>query len=467
MPQILEWFAWLLFGYVIVQTNMQVAISIATYGIIRRDMRFRRVEHGEFLLSGVEPPITIVIAAFNEEKTIIASVRSMLQVRYPTFEVIVVNDGSRDATLAELVMAFELKPFPRAYEVRLATGVVRGMYFSVSVPGLLVIDKVNGGKADAINCGINASRYPLFCCVDADSMLERDSLLRVVQPYLADPLTVACGGIVRLANGSEFHAGNLVRTRLPGSWLARFQTVEYLRGFLFGRMGWSASNGLLIIPGAFGLLHKETVIEAGGYRRETVGEDMELIVRMHRMLQRIRRPYRISFVADPICWTQAPEDRRTLANQRIRWQRGLSESLWLNRRLLMSWPPSVAGWVAFPYFLVFEWAAPMVEFLGYVVICLLLYTHGLGEHTALLFLAVALGFGVLLSALALLLEEMSSHVFPNKRDLLTLFLFGILENFGYRQMNVLWRLTGTWQWLRGKQGGWGRMKRQTLEGRSA
>jgi cellulose synthase/poly-beta-1,6-N-acetylglucosamine synthase-like glycosyltransferase len=467
MAQALEWSAWFLFGYVVLQTNMQVAISLATYGIIRRDMRSRRVEANELLLSGSEPPITIVIAAFNEETTIIASVRSMLQLRYPVYEIVVVNDGSSDKTLGQLVAAFDLKPFPRAYNVRLETGTVRGAYRSASDPMLTVIDKVNGGKADSINCGINASRYPLFCCVDADSMLDRDSLLHVVQPFLGDPTTVACGGIIRLANGCEFHSGNLVRARLPKNWLARFQIVEYLRGFLFGRMGWSRSNGLLIIPGAFGLLHKETVIEAGGYRRETVGEDMELIVRLHRMLQKSGRPYRIDFVADPICWTQAPEDRPTLRNQRIRWQRGLSESLWLNRGLAASWPPNVAGWLAFPYFVLFEWAAPMVESMGYLLVCLLLATHGLGGHTAGLFLALALGFGVMLSALALLLEEMSYHVYPDKRDLLKLFAFGILENFGYRQMNVLWRLTGTWQWLRGKQGQWGAMKRRSLEGRSA
>lgn len=467
MLQVLEWFTWFLFAYVIGQAAFQIAISLATYSIIRRDMRFRRAEEEAFLHSGLEPPVSIVIAAFNEEKTVVTSVRSMLQLRYSTYEIIVVNDGSTDSTLLQLVEAFSLKVFPRAYNVRLRSGEVRGVYRSESDPRLTVIDKENGGKADAINCGLNTSRYPLFCCVDADSILDRDSLLRVVQPFIHEPRTVACGGIVRLANGCEFHAGNLVSAALPRSLLARFQIVEYLRGFLFGRMGWSRSNGLLIIPGAFGLLRKETVIDAGGYRRQTVGEDMELIVRMHRMLQKRASPYRISFVADPICWTQAPEDRQTLANQRIRWQRGLSESLWLNRGLLLSWPPSVAGWLAFPYFLLFEWAAPMVEFLGYLVMGVLLLTHGVGKSTALQFLGVAIGFGVLLSAAALLLEELSFHIYPRKRDLFILIAFSILENFGYRQMNVFWRLTGTWQWFRGKRGGWGDMQRKSMEGREA
>jgi cellulose synthase/poly-beta-1,6-N-acetylglucosamine synthase-like glycosyltransferase len=285
----------------------------------------------------------------------------------------------------------------------------------------------------------------------------------VVQPFIEDPRTVACGGTVRLANGCEVKSGNLLRASLPASWLARFQIVEYLRGFLFGRMGWSRPNGLLIISGAFGLMHKDTVIEVGGYRRQTIGEDMELIVRMHRLLAKKGRPYRISYVPEPVCWTQAPEDRQTLKNQRVRWQRGLSESLWLNRGLLFARPPGVAGWIAFPYFVLFEWAAPLLEFLGYVVLAWLLVSGAGRVDIALLFLAIALGFGVLLSTVALLLEELSFHIYPRKRDLLILFAFSVLENFGYRQINVLWRLAGTWQWLRGKQGGWGTMQRKGME----
>lgn len=463
----LEWFIWFLFAYAIAHALTQIGISALTYGIIRRDMQFRRVELEEFLLTGLEPPISVVIPAYNEEATIVTSVRSMLQLRYSECEVIVVNDGSRDATLQRLVEAFDLEAFPQAYHARLPTQPVRGTYRSASHPRLRVVDKDNGGKADAINCGINAARYPLFCCVDADSILDRNSLLHVVQPFVEDPRTVACGGTVRLANGCEVKSGNLLKAALPANWLARFQIVEYLRGFLFGRMGWSRPNGLLIISGAFGLMHKDTVIEVGGYRHQTIGEDMELIVRMHRLLSKRGQPYRITYVAEPVCWTQAPEDRRTLRNQRVRWQRGLSESLWLNRGLLFSRPPGVAGWLAFPYFLLFEWAAPLLELLGYFVLAWLLAAGAVRVDAALLFVAIAIGFGVLLSTLALLLEELSFHIYPRKRDLLILFAFSVLENFGYRQINVVWRLVGTWQWLRGKQGGWGAMRRKGMETRKA
>jgi cellulose synthase/poly-beta-1,6-N-acetylglucosamine synthase-like glycosyltransferase len=459
---VLEAFTWFLFAYVIVFSLGQITISLLTYSIVSRSMQFRSVEVAEFLLTGSEPPISVVVPAYNEELTIVSSVRSILQLRYADFQVVVVNDGSRDGTLAVLTEAFNLVPFPQAYHARLKARPVRGVYRSANNPNLVVIDKENGGKADAINVGINAARSPLFCCIDADSILDRDSLLRVVQPFIEDSRTVACGGTVRLVNGGEVRQGRLLSSSLPASWLARFQIVEYVRGFLFGRMGWSRPNGLLIISGAFGVMHKDSVIECGGYRHQTIGEDMELIVRMHRMLKKRGRPYRISYVPEPVCWTEAPEDWKTLRNQRVRWQRGLCESLWLNRGMLFAWPPNTAGWIAFPYFVLFEWAAPLVELAGYVIFVLLLIVPGVASGTAFLFLLVAVLFGVLLSTLAVMLDDSSFRIYTRRRDLLLLFAVGVLENFGYRQINVWWRVTGIWQWMRGKQGGWGVMQRKGI-----
>ncbi len=458
MHTLLTAFVWLLFAYVALHSAIQLVISLATWRIIRRGAAMRSAGLQEMLMTGLEPPITIVIPAYNEEETIVTSVRSMLQLRYPEHEVIVVNDGSKDGTLEVLARAFNLSPFPRSFQRRLPTEEVRGVFQSADHPGLRVIDKANGGKADAINCGINASRYPLFCCVDADSLLERDSLLLVAQPFIEDTRTVACGGTVRLSNGCEIRKGMLVRAGLPRSSLARLQIVEYLRAFQFGRMGWANWNGLLIISGAFGLMRKDVVIEAGGYRRSTIGEDMELIVRLHRMLSAAKRPYRITYAPDPVCWTEAPEDWKTLRNQRVRWQRGLCESLWANRGLMKS--PGVAGWLAFPYFLLFEWAAPLVELSGYLLFAGLLLADNVRWPVAALFLLVAMAFGILLNTVALMLEEVSFHRYPRARDLFELFVTGIVENFGYRQVNVAWRLQGMWQWARGSQARWGEMKRK-------
>ena len=449
----------LLFAYMVLHAMCQMVISLLTWRQIDRERRYRRAEVREFLLTGFEPPISVIVPAYNEEQTIVTTVRSMLQLRYANYEVLVVNDGSKDRTLEVLAAAFDLAPFPEVVPRHLPAQPVRSVLRSASHPRLRVIDKANGGKADAINAGINGSRNPLFCCVDADSILERDALLRVVQPFIDDARTVACGGTIRLVNGCVVRAGNIVETHLPRHPLALFQTVEYVRAFLFGRMGWSSLNGLLIISGAFGLLHKDTVIAAGGYLHQTIGEDMELIVRMHRHLSARRIPYRITYVPDPVCWTEAPEDWNTLKNQRIRWQRGLCESLWLNRGLLFHPRGGKAGWLAFPYFVLFEWAAPIIELLGYVLVACAVLAGAVRADTALLFTLAALGFGILLSTLSLWLDEMAFRINPRPRDLMVLFAFACLENFGYRQINLVWRVRGMWQWLRGKRGQWGAMKR--------
>lgn len=411
--------------------------------------------------SGLEPPISMLVPAYNEQASIATSIRSMLQLSYPQFEIIVINDGSRDDTLEVLQREFFLVPFPEAYRTRLATRPVRLLYRSTIYPNLRVIDKENGGKADSLNAGINASRYPLFCAVDADSILQRDSLQRVAQPFLEDTKVIASGGTIRIVNGCTVSDGFLEKVDLPSNPLALMQIVEYLRAFLFGRLGWSPLNAMLIISGAFGLFKKEAVVEAGGYRTDTVGEDMELVVRLHKHYRLARKPYRIVFVPDPICWTEAPEDLQTLKNQRIRWQRGLAESLVLNFNLLFHPRGGAVGWLAFPFMAVFEWLGPLIEVVGYLFM-FVLFLFGMVSVQALwVFLFVAVGFGMLLSVSGLLLEEMSFHIYSRPRHLVLLLLAVILENLGYRQMNSVWRLIGLVRWLTGGHAHWGEMKRKT------
>jgi len=267
------------------------------------------------------------------------------------------------------------------------------------------------------------------------------------------------GGTVRIANGCSVRNSFLVKAGLPTNLLALFQVAEYLRGFLFGRLGWSPLNALLIISGAFGVFHKETVISAGGYSIDSIGEDMELIVRLHRLLRARNVPYKISFVPDPICWTEAPEDLKTLRNQRIRWQRGLSESLAKNISLLFGKNSGAVGWLAMPFMLVFEWFGPIIELLGISLVIIGYFTGYLSAEVTLIFFTVAIGFGVLLSVVAVLLEEMSFHIYPKLRYIFILLLVAIVENFGYRQLNSVWRLIATYQWARGHKASWGEMKR--------
>jgi cellulose synthase/poly-beta-1,6-N-acetylglucosamine synthase-like glycosyltransferase len=455
----IETVQWTVLGYFVVLNAGYLMLNVLAFRELSRCMQTRVLETLPQVYSGLEIPITLIVPAHNEESTIVASIQSLLQLNYPEFEVLVVNDGSSDRTLDALRQEFNLELVPEAFRVRVETRPVRGVYRSRKHPNLRVIDKENGGKADALNAGINGARFPLFCSLDADSVLQRDSLHRLVLPFLEDSRTVAAGGIVRLLNGCDVSGGFLARTGLPRNPLAIVQVVEYLRAFLFGRLGWSPLNAVLCISGAFGLFHKETVITAGGFRTDTVGEDMELVMRLHRLLRHQGRPYRIVFVPDPVCWTEAPESLKVLRSQRIRWQRGLAESLSLNRQLLFSKKGGALGWIAFPFAVLFEFASPVVELAGYVFFAVGLALGVVSLESTLAFLGLAIGVGIVLSVTALLLEEMAFHVYPRMTDILILFGAVLLESFGYRQMNNVWRLIGLWQWATGRRAVWGQMTR--------
>lgn len=410
--------------------------------------------------SPYELPVSILVPAYNEEATICASVRSMLQLEYPELEVIVINDGSSDATLAALSHEFDLAPFPEAYRRRLQSKPARGVYRSARFPNLRVIDKENGGrKADAVNAGINAARYPLVCVVDADTILERSSLRRAAAPFLHEPETIAVGGTVRIANGCEVRDGFLEAVRLPARMLPLFQVMEYMRAFLFGRLGWAPLNAVPIVSGAFGLFRKEAVVAAGGYNVQTLGEDMELVVRLHRLHRLGRRPYAIVFLPDPICWTEAPESFSMLHSQRTRWQRGLHETLWLNRALICHPRGGAPGWLALPYMIAFEWAAPFLETAGYVFMAAGLLSGFLQAEAFWIFMLLAVSAGMLVSMTGLFLEEMSLHMYKRPEELAALVAVALIENLGYRQLTVLWRLQGLWQSATGASARWGTMTR--------
>ena len=459
MTEIVLLTQWCFLLYFVALNGGYLLLSFIAIGYVSRYMQEHALSTLPEIYSGFDLPISILVPAYNEETTIRASIWSLLELSYAEYEILVINDGSKDRTLDVLIREFALVPFPEAYQVSIATRPVVAIYHSTVYPNLKVIDKENGGKADSLNAGINISRCPLFCCIDADSILQRDSLQRVVQPFLEDPSLVACGGTVRVANGSRVEGGFLVEVGLPRSPLALFQIVEYTRAFLFGRMGWSPLNAMLIISGAFGLFRRQTVISVGGYLSDTIGEDMELIVRLHRRLRLEGKRYRISFVPDPICWTEAPEDLKTLMNQRVRWQRGLSESLSKNRELLFHPKGGAVGWLAFPFFVLFEWLSPLIELTGYLFTIVFFVLGYLPSPIVLAFFIASLGFGWLLSIGALFLEEISFHIYPKPRQVLILFLAALGESFGYRQLNSVWRLIGLYRWARGGAAHWGEMTR--------
>ena len=452
---------WLFLAYFFaINLSYLVLNYLSAYRIVRY-MREFRANYLPAALRQYQPPVSIVLPACNEQATVVSTVRSLLRTDYPQFEIVVVNDGSTDLTRQRLIDAFGLVEVPEAYRRRLSTEPVHAVYASALFPRVRMVDKANGGKADAINAGINCARYPLFCTIDADCILQPQSLSRVVRPFLEDARVIASGGVVRVLNGCKVRDGMLEEVGLPGRLLPGFQLIEYLRAFLFGRLGWSQLNSLLIISGAFGVFYKERVIAIGGYRRDTVGEDMDLVVRLHRHMREEKRNYRIVFVPDPVCWTEAPSDLASLKAQRVRWQRGLAESLWTNMRLMLSRNGGAPGWIAFPFMLLFEFLGPLIEVVGYVSMVALWLLGMVQLEVFLVFLAAAIGMGILLSVNAMLLEELSFRLYSRPGQQLRLFLYAVLENFGYRQLTSLWRLAGTVSWLlsRRRRHRWGSMNR--------
>jgi len=440
-------------GIYLVQLGLAAAALIETPPAASGGLLWRRY-------SDAAPPIALLAPAYNEAMTIAESVRSLLSLHYPSFEVVVVNDGSRDETLQVLIDTFELRPIQRHYELAIEHAPIRGVYGATHQPRLIVVDKENGGKADALNAGINVSRAPIFCSMDADSLLEPDALLRAVRPFVEDPeRTVAVGGTVRIANGCTISHGRVIEVRPPRNLLALLQTVEYLRAFLMARLAWSRINALTIISGAFGLFRRARVIEVGGYTRGTVGEDMELVVKLHRLMRDKGLPYRIGFVPEPVCWTEAPEDLRVLGRQRARWHRGALETFERHSDVLVKPRYGRLAFVGFGYILLVDVLGPVVELLGYLLIPILWVTGVLSTEYLLAFLAVSFTFGVVISVGALALEESELRRFPRVRDLVLLTAVAVLENFGYRQLNNLWRLRGVWQYLRRSQS-WGTMTRK-------
>ena len=446
---------WVFLIYFVGISTGYLALNVLAVLGIRRYLQTAEQFEAENVFSSLDLPISIIVPAHNEAVSIISSVRALLQLQYPQFELVVVNDGSTDGTLEKLLDGFAMRPFPEAYRSQIPCKHVRGVYRSALHPNLRVIDKESAGsKADASNAGINAARFPLVCVVDADSVLMQDSLRRMVRPFLEDPTTIAAGGTVRIANGCTVRQGFIEKVGLPRNFLALVQVVEYLRAFLFGRLGWTSLNALLIVSGAFGLFRKDVVTEVGGFAPDAIGEDMELIVRLHRHMKVQRREYRIQFIPDPVSWTDAPETLRGLRSQRVRWQHGLGQALFRNRALMFHPRGGAVSWLAIPFYLVFELFGPIVEVAGYAVMIAAALLGWISPSTALLFLALSIVLGVLLSTSAIMLEELSFHVYPRIRDVLLLYLIAILENFGYRQLTAVWRLQGLWRWLFGRAHKW-------------
>ena len=419
----------------------------------------------ETFASALTPGISMVVPAFNEETTVIESVRSILAQHYPTFELVIVDDGSTDGTVERLIEAYDLRPVvPRVrgvHEYKPATA----MYMAAAEHDITVVCKPNGGRADALNCGLDVARHPMVCITDADSILDPDALRTISRPMLEDPdRVIAVGGTIRVANSCRIDAGRVVEARVPRRPLAAFQLVEYLRAFLLGRVAWERAGALIIVSGAFGLFRRDVLDAAGGYWTHTVGEDLEMTVRLHRMMREQGVDYRITYAADPICWTQVPDDVRSLGRQRRRWHRGLWESLWRHRRMFFRRRFGAVGWLALPYMLLFEFLGPLAQLAAWIATPIGLWLGLIDPVIVAMFVLCHALLGTLVTIIACSLEEGGYRHYTRRGDLVRMLTLALLENAGFRQLIDGYRLVGVWDMLRRERGWGGQITRRSFEG---
>ena len=448
-------------GYFVFINTVYLFMLLAAFSAIKKySQHIQSMEMRNFFLSPFAKPVSLIVPAYNEQATIVGSVKSLLQLQYPSYEIILINDGSSDNTLEKLIISFNLIKTKNVFRKQVPCQNIKGIYESSTYSNLIVIDKVNGGKADALNAGINISKYPLICCLDADSVLESDVLIKIVRPFIEDHTTVAAGGSIRIANGCEIFAGKINKIGLPKSLLGKFQVMEYLRAFLAGRMAFSLINGLIIISGALGIFKKNKVIEVGGYHTSSVGEDMELVLRLHARLREKKEPYNITFIPDPVCWTEAPENLKVLGLQRKRWQRGLLESLLGNKKMLFNPKYGIIGLFAYPFFLIAEGLSPIIEVFGFLLFFVSWHFNMVAYPLLYLFILATIVLNILLTIGSIILEEMTYRRYPDTSMILKLIGFSFVEVFLYRPLTVWYRLAGLFQYFSGKKGGGGKMVRK-------
>ena len=418
------------------------------------------VDYNSIVSSPLAPSLSVIAPAYNESRTIVDNIRTLLSLYYNNYEVVVINDGSSDDTLEKIMEAYDLEKVNYYFDYRLPCERIRGVYKSKnrSFKRLTVIDKQNGGKADTLNAGLNVCRNDLVVSIDADSIMEPDALLKLVKPFMEakEKRVIGAGGVIRIANSCEVVGGHIKKINLPKQFLPRAQVMEYTRAFLMGRMAWSELDGLLLISGALGMFDREIVIRAGGYSTRTVGEDMELVVRIRRYMADNGLDYDVVYIPDPLCWTEVPSNWKVLARQRSRWTRGTMETLYTHRKLFLNRKYKKLGMLGYPYWLLFEYLAPIVEFLGILWFFFLVITSKLNWPFFLLLTGFVYFFAVSLSIWAVLFEEITFHKYERRRDVLRLVGTAFLEPLFYHPMVMLMSIKGNIDKLFNKKS-WGKM----------
>lgn len=454
--------------FLLFTTILFTMFSIMGYLATRNSLHYKHknsfIDLSKVMASPMAPSITIIAPAYNEGLTIVENIRSLLSLRYVNYEVMVVNDGSKDDTLKKMIEAYDLYEIEYIPDPEWRSKPIRGVYKSRhrSFDKLTVIDKENGGKSDALNTGIQLSRNQFVGCIDVDCLLLPDALLHVVKSFYqrSEKKVIAVGGVIRIANSCKIQGGMLQEIRLPKNWLAKFQLLEYTRSFLLGRMAWGRIDSLLIISGAFGFFDRELALEVGGYDTNTVGEDMEIIFRMRRHMHERKLPYTVEYIPDPLCWTEVPESTKILINQRDRWARGNLETLYKHKDMFFNPKFGRLGMLSYPYWFFYEWMAPILEFLGFFSIIAFYF---LGILNIEFFIAITLmvyAFSIMFSLYAILWDVYSYNEYTRTKDILILVFCALIEPLTFHPLVVWSAIRGNYKKLFKIKSGWGSQVRK-------
>lgn len=413
------------------------------------------------------PTISIIAPCYNEGKSIVQNIRSLLSIYYPGVEVIVVNDGSKDDSLLKAIEHYQLVQVDMVVDNKLKSSPIRGVYKSVnsSYSNLIVVDKYNGGKADALNAGINVSRSDLFLAIDVDCIIEPDAIIKMVKPFLEEESgkkVIATGGVVRVANSCEIKDGIITKVNYPKNIWAKFQVLEYFRAFTLGRMAWSRINGLLIISGAFGLFDRKVAMEVGGYDTTTVGEDLELVVRMRKYMTKVKKTkYKVAFIPDPLCWTEVPSSLKILARQRNRWTRGAIDTIFKHKEMIFNWRYGRIGLISFPYWVCFEWLAPVIEFVGLIYFFIMLSLGMVDLKLFFILLMFVFFFALAFSTFAIFYEAYLFNKYKGYKFLFQSVFIAIAEMVFFHPLNMWFSLTGNYSYfIKNNKKSWGNMTRE-------
>lgn len=461
---IYEFTIWLFLLYSLAIFLIYSWIGIYAFGAVLKYKRKNTFTDYKIIASNPNAPTFSLIApAYNEGMTIVDNVRSLLSLYYQNLEIIIVNDGSKDDSIERLIATYDLERISFFVQGELETKPIRGIYKSKNpaFKRLIVVDKENGGKADALNVGINISSGEYIVCIDVDCILEQDAILKLAKPFLeqTDKRVIACGGVIRLANNCKIENGKITEVNLPRTMLGRSQALEYIRAFVLGRMAWSRASGLILISGAFGAFDREIVLACGGYDKNTVGEDMELVVRMRRYMEETKQPYEVVNIPDPLCWTEVPESKEVLKKQRNRWMRGTMETLWKHRKMMFNPKYGKLGMISLPYWFLFEFLGPIVEFLGYVIFILFFILGIINWQFFFVLFALVIASGILYSIYAILVDFISRQVYTKRKDFVKLVVTAIVEPFYFHPITVRAGVSGCIDYFR-KKTSWGEMTRQ-------